>query len=345
MTKPQIKDIGNCQFEIKAEIEASVFDDYRKQALTELSTKTKIEGFRPGKAPTKIVATKIGEDKILTEAAEMAIRQFYLKTITEEKLDVIGQPEITVTKMAPDNPLCFTIKISVVPEIKLPDYKKIIDQAPAIDETKLKVSDDEITNALKEIAKELEIRRSHKEKREPNLDKLPDLTEADLPELGKFSSLVDFKEVISQNLNERKKLEAKEKRRLEILETITNQANLNPPLPLVDRELEKMLAELRSQVESMGLKFEDYLSHLKKTEAELKTAWQKDAVKRVSFGLIINAIADEEKITIADEVLEKEVANIINQNQQTKIDKERAKAYVQNMLTNQKVLELLDKNN
>ena len=43
----------------------------------------------------------------------------------DEKLDVVGRPELVITKMAPGSPVEFTAKYALLPEVGLPDYKKI----------------------------------------------------------------------------------------------------------------------------------------------------------------------------------------------------------------------------
>ena len=57
--------------------------------------------------------------------AIIALEKEYPKIISEHKIKAIGLPEITLTKVAENNPLGFKIKTSVLPEITLPDYKKI----------------------------------------------------------------------------------------------------------------------------------------------------------------------------------------------------------------------------
>ena len=61
---------------------------------------------------------------ILGEAAEEALNEVYPSIIESEKLFVMGQPEVAITKLAKGNPLGFKITVAILPEFKLPDYKK-----------------------------------------------------------------------------------------------------------------------------------------------------------------------------------------------------------------------------
>lgn len=136
------------------EVPADKFMGYWPKALKNLMAKVSLPGFRPGQAPEKLVLERVGETTLLQEAAELAISEIYLEIIKAEKLDALGRPEVTTTKLAKDNPLAFTLVTDVYPEIKLPDYLKIAAKAatqpPAAEETKDKRRLDIISAIIKE---------------------------------------------------------------------------------------------------------------------------------------------------------------------------------------------------
>ena len=124
-TNLEIKTLENSEIEIKAEIPEKIISKYRDRAIKSLGKNVKIDGFREGHIPENILISKIGEQAILEEQAQMALADVYPVIIQNEKLNVIGRPEVTVTKIAPKNPIEFKIRTAVMPDIKLPDYKKI----------------------------------------------------------------------------------------------------------------------------------------------------------------------------------------------------------------------------
>ena len=85
---------------------------------------------------------------------------------------------------------------------------------------------------------------------------------------------------------------------------------------------------------------EDYLVHLKKTEEDMKKEWTKDAEARAKTQLIINKIADEEKINPEKADLEKEIDHIMEHYPDA--DRNRTIGYVEMVMTNEKVLEFLE---
>src|SRR3990167_4748194 len=121
----EIKDLTQSEIEIIGEINADDFASFRANALERLANKYNIEGFRPGHVPINILEQKIGNDKILTEMAELALSKHYPKILLENKIDALGQPTIVLTKLATGNPLGFKIKTAIFPKFTLPDYKAL----------------------------------------------------------------------------------------------------------------------------------------------------------------------------------------------------------------------------
>lgn len=124
-SKLKIKNLENSEIEISAEIPEETISKYRDLAIKNLAKTVKIDGFRDGHIPENIFVGRIGEQKIFEEQIHMALADVYPSIVKNEKLHIIGRPEVTITKLAPKNPIEFKIKTAVMPEIKLPDYKKI----------------------------------------------------------------------------------------------------------------------------------------------------------------------------------------------------------------------------
>ncbi len=259
-----------------------------------------LDGFRKGQVPEKIVREKIGESALLYEAAEHAISHAYGHILQAEKIDAIGQPKVSITKIAAGNPLDFTLTTAVIPEIGKFDYKKI-----AAEENKKPIDLPVVTD--EEVAKAKE--------------KMPDVTK--------------------ENLIQEKEYRAKEKKRLELIEAMTKDLNVVIPEVLTDSEVGRMVDQMKHDIERMGLKFEDYLKHLKKTEEEMKIEWRPEAVKKVKLDLALAHIAKEEKIVPDMEKVEAEVK--LAKEYHKNIDENRARMYFAHILENQAVFDFLEK--
>jgi len=120
----KIKKLPKSQVEIQISVPAAEFEKFIDSAADEFSKELKIDGFRPGKAPRTIVEQKVGAEKILAHGAEGAIKKTYVDAITKSKLATIGEPKITITKIAKGNDLEYKAVAAVMPEIQLSNYRK-----------------------------------------------------------------------------------------------------------------------------------------------------------------------------------------------------------------------------
>jgi len=110
---------------LEIELSADDLKPFLEKATLLLAQEVKIDGFRPEKVPYEILKQKVGEMTIYEKAAELAIEKTYPKFIKEEHAETIGGPEISVVKLAPGNPFVYRATVSLLPSVKLGDYKKI----------------------------------------------------------------------------------------------------------------------------------------------------------------------------------------------------------------------------
>lgn len=121
-----IKNLEKSQKEITAKIPLAEMDKYIDRALTQLQTEMELPGFRKGKAPKNLIQQNLGEAKIFHEASHLAIEDSYFQILqAHPEIAPIGQPQADIIKMAAGNDLEYKITITVMPEVKLGDYKNI----------------------------------------------------------------------------------------------------------------------------------------------------------------------------------------------------------------------------
>src|SRR3989344_608731 len=151
MIKVTIKNLPESEVEIEGEIASEEFATFRTDALASINTEITIDGFRPGHATEIALVAKVGEEKILLEMAETALQKAYPEIIEQEKLDAIGRPNITITKLAKDNPLGFKIKTAISPKIKLSDYAAAAKKVASEQAEKVEVTDKEVADLIEEV--------------------------------------------------------------------------------------------------------------------------------------------------------------------------------------------------
>ena len=90
----------------------------------------------------------------------------------------------------------------------------------------------------------------------------------------------------------------------------------------------------------MGLKFEAYLKHIKKTEEDLRSDWRVDAEKKAKLELILVEIAKVEKIIPEEEKVAKETDHLIEH--YPTADRDRARSYIIKQMSQDLVFEYLE---
>jgi trigger factor len=102
-------------------------------ATRRLSQRTRIPGFRPGKAPRSMVERELGPGAVLDEAVEQLVERSFRAAMAEQTdLFAIGRPAIDVVQAEEGQPFRFTATIPVRPEVRLGDYRAF-PFAPEID--------------------------------------------------------------------------------------------------------------------------------------------------------------------------------------------------------------------
>jgi len=417
------KDLPKSQLELTIELGVEELAPYIEKGAKKLSEEIKIEGFRPGKVPFDVLKQKIGEMTILEEAANLAISKTIDDAIEQNTIETnpFGQPQVNITKLAPNNPLEYKIVLSLLPTIALGKYKGLNLKVEAA-----KVSDKEIDKALGDLqemrAKEelseapvndgnkvtacvqmfldkVPVEDGHhhdvaimigKDYFVPGFDKqligakagetrkfslpYPDdhyqknlagkmvefeveikaVYTRELPELNdefavffQLKDLEDLKKNIKESLLHEKKHQVDMRNESELISKIIDDTKFGEfAEALVDSESRNMLMELETSVTRQGGKFEDYLSHIKKTKDELIMEMLPNAVKRVKSALVIRELAIVEKINPTEKEIEEKIAELKKQYAgnaeiQKMIEEPGYAHYLQNVLTNEQVLEKL----
>ena len=153
VTKFTITPEENSQIKIEGEIPFAELEKHREKAIQHIGKDMEIDGFRKGNVPTKVIVEKVGEMAVLSEMAERALALAYPEALKHHNIEAIGYPQIAITKIAQDNPLGFTATVAILPEIALPNYKKIAATQNS-GKASTEVSDEEVEKQIKDILRQ-----------------------------------------------------------------------------------------------------------------------------------------------------------------------------------------------
>lgn len=349
--KIKLTKLPKSEIQLDIVVDEKAFETYRERGFKSIQQVVEIDGFRKGNAPEDMIIKKYGEMTILEEMANIALRDAYVEAIKEHKFNPIADPKVTITKLAKGNPLELTMIVPIIPEVELPSYKKIAKEAVVTDE-KIEVTDKDIDDVVEELRKGRSHQHAHDHEGHNHADHeghdhphdevaLPELNDEFAQGFGDdFKTLNDLRTKIGENMKLEKEQKLREKRRAAIMEKLIAETKTELPEAIIENELSNMLSQMKADVTRYGGTWQEYLQHSKKTEEEMKSSWRDDAGKRAMSQLVLHKIAEAEKLIATEQEVEVELVRLMTQMQD--VDEERAKGYLYQALTNEKVLKFLE---
>ncbi len=331
--KTTVKNLSETELEITCEIPTASFEKERPIALKKIGEEVSLPGFRKGHIPEAMLVQKFGDALILEEMANLAIDRAYPEILKEHRVASIGMPTVKITKLAKGNPFEFTLTFPVMPEIKLPDYKKIASEVMKGEEVTT-ATDEEIVKAQNELLKQFATKDAD------GKEVLPELTLDVAQKFGPFTTVEEFTTKISESISQEKEDRARSKKRMQVMEKVADEIKVKLPQVLIDGELHRMMGQFRQDIQQMGMKLEDYLKTIKKSEDDLRKEWLPDAEKRAKIQIALSRIAEAEKLEVIKEDLEKEVAFFLERYKDA--DHARATLHLEMILMNEKVFQFLE---
>jgi len=141
--KSTVEKLSPTRVRINVEVPFAELQGEFDRAYKQLAQQVRLPGFRPGKAPAKLLEARVGRAAVLEQVVNDALPARYSEAVTTEELRPLGQPEIEVTRIEDGEELTFTAEVDVRPDIDLPDLGEL-----KITVDPIAVADDEIEAEL-----------------------------------------------------------------------------------------------------------------------------------------------------------------------------------------------------
>jgi trigger factor len=139
---------------VRVELPPEKLDSAIAEAVRHLSQRTKIHGFRPGKAPRAVVERVVGSEAILEEAMDHLVQRAYRDALVEHQILPLAQADVKVEQGEEGKPVIFTATVAVRPDVQLGDYRnfKFGPEIEKIDEPKVQKVIDELRDQNASLA-------------------------------------------------------------------------------------------------------------------------------------------------------------------------------------------------
>ncbi len=136
--KSSVEVLSPTRVRLDVEVAYSELEPHVANAYKKVASQVNIPGFRKGKIPAAMIDQRVGRGAVIDEAINSALPEFYGQAAREHKVAVIGRPEVDVKEFVDKDKLVFSVEVDVRPEVKLPDFSKMVIE---VDDVKVEDSD------------------------------------------------------------------------------------------------------------------------------------------------------------------------------------------------------------
>ncbi len=120
--KSNIETLEENRVKVSVEVDESEFDTAIDAAFKRIAREVRMPGFRPGKAPRRILEAQLGHQVGREEALREALPDYYARAVVEHDVDVIASPEIEITSGEESGPVVFDAVVQIRPEVNAAGY-------------------------------------------------------------------------------------------------------------------------------------------------------------------------------------------------------------------------------
>lgn len=136
---------------------------------------------------------------------------------------------------------------------------------------------------------------------------LPELDDEFAQEVSEFDTLDEYKEDVKKNLEEKKAASAKTDKENAVVDKVIENAQMDIPDAMLDTQVDQMYTGYLQRLQAQGIAPEQYMQFTGATPEALKDQIRPQALKQIQTRLVLEAIADAEKIEPSDEKVEEEL--------------------------------------
>lgn len=302
-----IENLGGIKRKVTLTIPVESINEEKQKRLQRLSGQVRIDGFRRGKVPAKVLQERYGAS-VFSDALNELINKVYSQALKEANIFPAGAPNIEPVneKVEQDKPFDFTATFEVFPDIALKDFSTL-----TIEKLSATVEDADIDKAIERV------REQRATKTEAGEKQLPELTNEFIATLGVQGGLDELKKEVRKNLERELKYALKNKIKSNVIEQLVAAHDFEIPAALVDQEAERMREDSKRYFKQMNTK-------MKLPEIPLDL-FKENAKKNVKIGLLFSEILEKLKIVATPEKIEERIRDMATMYD----DQERAVQWIQ----------------
>ena len=386
MSVKSCENLEKSQVKLTIEVGAEEFEKAVNKAYLQMRGKMNVPGFRPGKAPRKIIEGMYGAEVFYEEAVNIVLPDAYEAAVQEQKLEVVGYPQVELESCGKDG-VVFQCTVAVYPEVTLGQYKGL--EAPRAE---VKVMAADVNARLKEMAErnsrlvsveravkkgdtatidfegfdngvafdggkgenfDLEIGSGsfvpgfedqlvgmkageekdiditfpenytpelagkpvvfHVKVNEVKVKEIPAMDDEFAKDVSEFDTLAALKKNIKADLAAKRQESVDREFENEAVVLAGKNMTCNIPACMIDEQVDKHLEQFAYQLQSQGMKMDDYLKMIGGDVKGMRDSMRPMAEQTVRSNILLSEIVHQEAIDVTEEEVEEELKKMAEQ--------------------------------
>jgi len=142
---------------------------------------------------------------------------------------------------------------------------------------------------------------------------LPELNDEFASEISEFDTLDAYKESIKESLSVKKQKKAANENEHAVVQKVVENATMDIPDPMIELQIDKMLQDYASRMQSQGISLDQYMQFTGMTVEKLRDQMREQAINNIKTRLVLEDIVKAEKIEVDEAIMEEEFAKMASQ--------------------------------
>jgi FKBP-type peptidyl-prolyl cis-trans isomerase (trigger factor) len=343
----EIKTIDATTIEISVQVTPEKFVKVKDHAYTHLAPNVKIRGFRPGKAPKSLIEANLGMD-LYEETVAHVLPEVTAEIITKHEFEPLDNANYSVKDFGDDKGMTYTATFTVVPQITLPNFKKL--QTKKVE---VKVTDEEVDKLFDQLVKDIrssqkakdgvkdEVKSEGKKAEKVEKDNGDDIDWPKQLNKEELKTSADVKKLLRENLLKQKQQQEDEKYLTDLVKEAIELAGLSAPVQLIKSQSAAKEKQYVSRIKELGLEIEEFLKMQNSTIENMREMWDKEAALQISSDFLFIAISKEQKLKVEPAEIDQEIAGITDEKLKEQYKQPQNRNYIASVLLRQKAVDWL----
>ncbi len=129
--RAEVEPLEGNRVKLSIEVDEQEFEKAVDAAFRKIAREVRVPGFRPGKAPRRLLEARLGKETGRNEALREALPDYYSQALRQHDVDAIAPPEIDITAGQDSGPLAFDAVVEVRPQLRLAGYDGLRVEIPS----------------------------------------------------------------------------------------------------------------------------------------------------------------------------------------------------------------------